>query len=84
MDIDPEGVLVLTPGGPGEQDPGLDDELGDELERPEALLDRLLQLRGGREVSAVSNAADEASVKTQFLMLVTASRTCLERFPSVK
>ena len=27
VDIDPEGVLVLTPGGPGEQDPGLDDEL---------------------------------------------------------
>ena len=65
VDVDPEGVLVLTPGGPGEQDPGLDDELGDELERPEALLDRLLQLGGGRQVGAVPHAADETPVKTQ-------------------
>jgi len=63
VDVDPEGVLVLTPGRSGEQDPGLDDELGDELQRPEALLDRLLQLRRRRQVSAVPHAADEAPVK---------------------
>jgi hypothetical protein len=60
VDVDPEGVFVLTSGRSGEEDPGLDDELGDELERPEALLDRVLVVGRRGKVGAVSDATQKA------------------------
>jgi hypothetical protein len=63
VDVDPEGVLVLTSGRSGEEDPGLDDELGDELERPEALLDRVLVVGRRGQVGAVSDATQKAPEK---------------------
>ena len=63
VNVHPEGVLVLTSGRPGEEDPGLDDELRDELEGPETLLDRVLVIGRRRQVGAVSDAADEAPEK---------------------
>jgi hypothetical protein len=67
VDVDPEGVLVLTSGRSGEENPGLDDELGDELERPEALLDRVLVVGRGGKVGAVSDATQKAPAKNWYL-----------------
>ena len=57
VNVDSERVLVLAASRSGEQDPGLDHELGNELQRTEALLDRLLIIRGCGEVSTVTNTA---------------------------
>jgi hypothetical protein len=59
VNIHPEGVLVLTSGRSGEEDPGLDDELGDELERPEAFLDRVLVVGRRGQVGTVSDATQK-------------------------
>ena len=64
VDVHPEGVFVLPSGRSGEENPGLDDELGDELEGPEALLDRVLVIGRGGQVGAVSDATQKAPANT--------------------
>ena len=66
VDVDDERVLVLAAGGAGEQEPGLDHELGDVLQAFEAFLDRFLTFRLRHEVRAVSDAAQKSPETKNF------------------